>query len=58
MNDSDPGSVPAPPETGDILIDAALVELAAAPAEDLDAQVGAAEHVLRTLQSRLADLGG
>ena len=27
MNDSDPGSVPAPPETGDILIDAALGEL-------------------------------
>ena len=48
----------APPETGDIVIDAALRDLAAAPHDDLDAQLEAGEAVHRTLQSRLTDLGG
>ncbi|HSO65730.1 MAG TPA: hypothetical protein VLQ78_11590 [Ornithinibacter sp.] len=52
------GADPAPPETGDIVIDAALRDLAAAPAEDLDAQLQSGEAVHRTLQSRLSDLGG
>ena len=51
----DPG---APPETGDIVIDSALRDLAAAPDDDLDAQLEAGEAVHRTLQSRLSDLGG
>lgn len=46
------------PETGDLVIDAALADLAAAEPEDLDAQIAAGEQVQRTLQSRLADLGG
>ncbi|MFQ6173229.1 hypothetical protein ACK8HX_16630 [Oryzobacter sp. R7] len=50
--------VPAPPETGDLVIDAALGDLAAAPPEDLDAQLASGEAVQRTLQSRLSDLGG
>ncbi|HYN66104.1 MAG TPA: hypothetical protein VES93_04390 [Ornithinibacter sp.] len=56
-----PGGAPtegAPPETGDIVIDAALRNLAAAPDDDLDAQLEAGEAVHRTLQSRLSDLGG
>jgi hypothetical protein len=51
-------SAGAPPETGDIVIDAALRDLAAAPDDDLDAQLEAGEAVHRTLQSRLSDLGG
>jgi hypothetical protein len=52
------GPRPAPPETGDLVIDAALGELAQAPADDLDAQLHTGEAVHRTLQSRLSDLGG
>jgi hypothetical protein len=65
---SDPAALPgtpetgdasvAPPETGDIVVDAALRDLASAPADDLDAQLAAGEAVHRTLQSRLGDLGG
>ncbi len=51
-------AAPTPPETGDIVVDAALRDLAAVPEDDLDAQLAAGEHVQRTLQSRLADLGG
>ncbi len=51
-------STGAPPETGDLVIDAALGDLAAAPGDDLDAQLEAGEAVHRTLQSRLTDLGG
>ena len=51
-------SAGAPPETGDIVIDAALRDLAATPDDDLDAQLEAGEAVHRTLQSRLSDLGG
>ena len=50
--------VETPPETGDLVIDAALRDLAAAPADDLDAQLEAGEAVHRTLRSRLDDLGG
>jgi len=50
--------VGAAPETGDLVIDAALRELADAPAADLDAQIELGEQVQRTLQGRLSDLGG
>jgi hypothetical protein len=49
---------PAPPETGDLVVDAALRDLAAADQDDLDAQLATGEAVHRTLQSRLSDLGG
>ena len=44
--------------TGDIVIDSALQDLRDAPADDLDAQIEAGQHVQRTLQARLSDLGG
>jgi len=53
-----PAGPPVSPETGDVVIDAALRELADAPADDLDALLSAGEAVHRTLQSRLTDLGG
>jgi hypothetical protein len=46
------------PRTGDIVIDAALTDLAVADAGDLDAILDRGEAVHRTLQGRLADLGG
>ncbi|CCH78114.1 conserved hypothetical protein [Nostocoides japonicum T1-X7] len=49
---------PEPPRTGDIVVDAALEELAAADPGDLDAQLSSGERVQRTLQGRLSDLGG
>ena len=52
------GTAEPPPETGDLVIDAALRDLASAPADDLDAQLESGEAVHRTLQSRLGDLGG
>ncbi|WP_404382246.1 hypothetical protein LL946_15600 [Knoellia locipacati] len=63
---ADEGPAPAPgaasatpaPETGDLVIDAALRDLAEAPEDDLDAQVERGEQVQRTLQGRLSDLGG
>lgn len=48
---------PAPVETGDIVIDAALRDLDAVDAADLDGHVEAAEALQRTLQGRLANLG-
>ena len=51
-------STPEPPQTGDIVVDAALAELAGTDPDDLDAQLVAGESVQRTLQARLADLGG
>ena len=47
----------APAETGDIVIDAALRDLDAVDAADLDGHVEAAEALQRTLQGRLANLG-
>lgn len=43
--------------TGDIVIDAALRDLAAVDATDLDGHIEAAESLQRTLQGRLANLG-
>lgn len=48
----------AAPETGDIVIDAALHELSNLDPGDLDAVIDRGEHVQRTLQGRLGDLGG
>lgn len=45
------------PETGDLVVDAALRDLAAVDAEDLDAVLAAGESVHATLTSRLSDLG-
>lgn len=55
--DTSTGSTTPSPETGDIVIDAALADLAGAHREDLDGQIEAGQHVHRTLQARLADLG-
>ncbi|MFC7492582.1 MULTISPECIES: hypothetical protein [unclassified Knoellia] len=51
-------AAPAAPETGDLVIDAALRDLAETPGDDLDAQIERGEQVQRTLQGRLSDLGG
>ena len=48
----------APPETGDLVIDAALRDLAEAQGGDLDARIAAGERVQATLRSRLSDRGG
>lgn len=57
-DDSDTGDIATEDiATGDIVIDAALRDLSQVPADDLDAQIEAAEAVQRTLQGRLADLG-
>jgi hypothetical protein len=53
-----PAGAATPPETGDVIIDTALRDLADAPVDDLDAQLAAGEAVHRTLQARLSDLGG
>lgn len=47
----------AAPETGDIVIDSALSELAGVEPGDLDGQLAAGESLHRTLQARLSDLG-
>ncbi|MEO7069652.1 MAG: hypothetical protein ABI131_04085 [Nostocoides sp.] len=52
------GSLPEPPETGDLVIDAALSDLAGSDPDDLAAQLWAGERVDQTLRSRLAELGG
>ena len=67
MTVQDPGTtaVPEPPAappdevlgTGDLVIDAALRDLASVDAADLDGHIEAAEALQRTLQGRLADLG-
>ncbi len=44
-------------DTGDLVIDAALRDLAAVGPTDLDGHVAAAEALQRTLQARLANLG-
>ncbi|MBD3784722.1 MAG: hypothetical protein IE926_17525 [Micrococcales bacterium] len=56
--DTVPDEAAALPETGDIVIDSALGDLAAVPTDDLDGQLAAGEEVQRTLRSRLGDLGG
>lgn len=45
------------PETGDLVVDAALRDLAVVDPEDLDAVLTAGESVHGTLTSRLSDLG-
>lgn len=63
---SDPHAIETPedapstgvPQTGDIVIDAALRDLAGSDDTDLDAQLTAGESLHRTLQARLSDLGG
>lgn len=66
---SPPAATPAPrampslpddgstPQTGDLVVDAALRDLAAVDPTDLDAVVAAGESVHATLTSRLSDLG-
>ncbi len=48
---------PTPVATGDIVIDAALGDLAQVAPDDLDGHIEAAEALQRTLQGRLANLG-
>ena len=45
------------PETGDIVVDAALRDLAGTDQSDLDATLSAGESVHATLTARLSDLG-
>lgn len=45
------------PETGDLVVDAALRDFAAVDDGDLDATLAAGEAVHETLTSRLSDLG-
>lgn len=45
------------PETGDIVVDAALRDLAAVDEADLDAILAAGDSVHGTLTARLSDLG-
>lgn len=49
------GGVPG--ATGDLVIDAALRDLAAVDPDDLDGHIETAESLQRTLQARLAHLG-
>ena len=58
LEDAAAGTGSTVPQTGDIVVDAALAELAGTDPDDLDAQLVAGESVQRTLQARLADLGG
>lgn len=51
-----PGPLEAP-RTGDIVIDAALGDLAGTDEGDLDAQLAAGQSLQDTLRARLADLG-
>ncbi|MEN3123950.1 hypothetical protein N5P18_13915 [Janibacter terrae] len=44
-------------QTGDLVVDAALSDLAGVDAADLDAVLAAGESVHATLTSRLSDLG-
>jgi len=50
--------VPAPPVSGDDVLDGALTELAAAATAALEDQVHAFDAVHRVLQDRLADVEG
>lgn len=50
--------VPTAPTTGDAVVDAAMVELAAAEAGSLAERIDAGERAHRVLQGRLSDLGG
>ena len=50
--------VPSAPTTGDAVVDAAMVELAAAESGTLTERIDAAERAHRVLQGRLSDLGG
>ncbi|WP_338747899.1 hypothetical protein [Janibacter alittae] len=52
-----PGAPTRPPETGDIVVDATLRDLAAVDATDLPATLAAGESVHATLTARLSDLG-
>jgi hypothetical protein len=50
--------VPAPPVTGDPVLDEATSRIADAAGLPLEAQVEAYEHAHRALESRLADVEG
>jgi len=51
-----PFEVPQPPQTGDPVVDEAVVRVAAAVQLPLDDQVGVYDAVHRALQDRLADV--
>ena len=51
-------AVPSAPTTGDPVVDAAMVELAAAESGTLTERIDAGERAHRVLQGRLSDLGG
>ena len=55
---ADGPEVPTAPSTGDAVVDAAMIELAAAEAGSLAERIDAGERAHRVLQGRLSDLGG
>ena len=50
--------VPTAPTTGDAVVDAAMIDLAAAEAGAQAERIDAGERAHRVLQGRLSDLGG
>ena len=50
--------LPTAPITGDAVVDAAMIDLAAAEAGSLAERIEAGERAHRVLQGRLSDLGG
>lgn len=54
---SAPTSVDGTPQTGDLVVDAVLRDLAVVDEADLDGVLAAGESVHQTLTSRLSDLG-
>lgn len=55
--DPENAPLPGPPETGDIVVDATLRDLAAVDDADLQGALTAGESVHATLTARLSDLG-
>jgi|SRR4051812_15904644 hypothetical protein len=53
-----PRDEPAPPETGDQVVDGATAEVAATGSDPLETRLAAYERAHRTLQDRLADVEG
>lgn len=52
-----PTDIAPAPETGDLVVDAVLADLAAVDPTDLDGLLAAGESVHATVTSRLSDLG-
>ena len=51
-----PAPPPAPPQTGDLVVDRVLADLHASLSQDLDTQIATADEVGAALHRRLQDL--